>query len=123
MRHKREISTIARLKEEAQARNKSKHSMRAHRIRKSNRNQESSHDNTREMQPRFLAPRACAAIHEIGNNTSQRTKHDIQQAEHSCPATGTGLSEVFEVLEIIRAENGIDGEFGAEGAEVAGGDD
>lgn len=67
----------------------------------------------------FLAPDTGAGVDGVGEETAKGAEDDVQETEHGGPATGAGLTECFEVLEIVGAEDGVDRQFGAEGAEVA----
>lgn len=76
------------------------------------------------MEPNLLRPdTTCLSIEEIGDDTTERTEHDVEETKHCCPSSGTGLAELGEVLEVVGTEDGVDGEFGTEGAEVAEGND
>ena len=67
----------------------------------------------------LLAPDAGAGVDGVGEETAEGAEDDVQETEHGGPATGAGLTEGFEVLEVVGTEDGVDRQFGAEGAEVA----
>lgn len=47
----------------------------------------------------------------------------IEQSEHGGPTAGRRLSQFRELVEVVFAQNGIDGEFGSERVEIAGATD
>ena len=76
------------------------------------------HDGVR-VDEALLPPDTGAGVDGVGYETAEGAEHDVQETEHGGPATGAGLTERFEVLEVVGAQDGVDGQFGAEGAEVA----
>jgi hypothetical protein len=58
-------------------------------------------------------------VDEISNDTTSRAEEDVEKTEHRSPVTASCLSEVGEVLEVVGSEDGVDGEFTSERAEVA----
>lgn len=40
---------------------------------------------------------------------------NIEQAKHAAPSTRAGLAEVWEVLEVVRCDVAVDGEFTVSG--------
>ena len=84
---------------------------------------EGTGDDAKGVQEVFFAPDAGAAVDEIGEYAAGGSEDDVEQTEHGGPAAGTSLAERFEVFEIVGAEDGIDGELGTEGTEVAAGCD
>ena len=51
----------------------------------------------------FLAPDTGAGVDGVGQETAGGTERDVQQTKHGSPATGAGLTERFEVLEVVGA--------------------
>ena len=87
-------------------------------------NEESSRDDGEGMDEIFLAPDARALVDGVGEETTGGAGDDIEKAEHCGPAPGAGLAQLGEVLNVVCAEDGVDGKLGAEGAEVgAAGDE
>jgi len=82
--------------------------------------EEASGDDSQRVQPNLLAPdRASFLLDDIGDGSSERSEHNVEKTKHGGPATGTCLTKLGEVLEVVAPQNRVDGKFGAEGAEVA----
>lgn len=120
MRHKREIGTVASLEKECHRGHEPEHGGMGVGIEDPDRDLESTSDDAECMQKDLLAPDLTRlGVEEIGHQASRRTTDDVQKTEHSSPATGTSLAEGLEVLKVVASEDGVDGQLGAEGAEVA----
>ena len=70
------------------------------------------------MDEDLLAPDAEMGINRIGDETTSWAERNVQETEHGGPTARAGLSQDFEVLQIVVAEDGVDGQFSAEGAEI-----
>ena len=123
MRHQRKIRTIARLEEKRHASHKTKHGILIVGIRHADGDQKRTHDDRQAMKQKLLAPNTSAAIQTIRNNTAERSKHNIEQAEHSGPVPRAGLTEGREVELVVSTEDAVDSELSAERAEVATSED
>jgi len=77
-----------------------------------------------KVDPQLLRPQiaVCCDVDPVSDETSKRTRDNIEEAEHGCPATRLCLAEVGEVLEVVCAEDGVDGKLGTERVEVAEGE-
>lgn len=67
----------------------------------------------------LLAPDAGAGVDEVGEEAADGPEGDVEEAEHGGPAPGARLAQRLEVLDVVGAQDGVDGQLGAEGAEVA----
>lgn len=120
VRDKSKVCAIASFEKERHSSHESEHGGVRLGVEDADCDLESTADDTQGVEPYFLVPHAaCLAVDEIGDEATCGTEDDVQEAEHCCPATGTGLKELGEVVEIVGAENGVDGELSTEGAEVA----
>lgn len=119
MRHEREIRAIARIHEEGHASHKPEHRVLVMRVCKADSDEEDAADDGHEVDPDLLAPDVAVAVDDVGDDAAGGAEGHVEEAEHGRPAPGAGLLEIGEVLGVVGAEDGVDGELGAEGAEVA----
>ena len=118
MWHKTEIRPVARLQEKRHPSHEPKHGIPRTGVRGANRNEKNTGDDGQGMDQDLLAPHACSRVDEIAYHTSQGSEHDVQKTEHGGPIAAAALLEGWEILEVVRAEDAVDSEFGAKGAEV-----
>lgn len=119
MRHKREVGTIASLKEERHTSHEAEHGGVGLGIKNTDRDLESTSDDTKRVKPDLLAVDLTRLpVEEIRDHTTERTEHDVQETKHGCPASCAGLAERLEVLQVVSAEDGVDGKLSAERAEI-----
>lgn len=70
------------------------------------------------MQPGFLSPqRTRPSVDDIAHDTPDGTKDGVQDTEDSSVIPGHGLAHI-QMAGVVRAEDGVDREFGAESARV-----
>lgn len=119
MRHQPEIRPVARFQEKGHARHEPKHGILVLRIRQADGNQEYAGEDGYAMDEKLLAPYARPRVDEVAEHASQRAEDDVEETEHGRPVAAPTLLEGREVLDVVCAEDAVDGEFGAEGAEVS----
>lgn len=122
MRHKRKVGAIACLEENSHESNKPHHSAKVFRVKHTDDNQKDTRQNADEMDPELLSPQVMVRplVNQVADEATKGARDNVQQAEHSGPSPRVRLSQVLEVLEVVGTEDGIDSEFAAEGAHVAG---
>ena len=123
VRHEREIRSVATFEEKRHAGDEAEHGALVVRVDEPDGDEEGTGDDTVRVDEHFLAPDAGVRVDEVGNDAAERAEEDVQEAEHGGPPTGAGLAEFGEVLDVIGAEDGVDGQLAAEGVEVAAGQD
>lgn len=121
MRHKGKVSAVACLQEDGHQCDQAHHGVELLRIKLADDDQKDTRHDADEMDPHLLSPQVVARPFEnqVAEESSSRSSDDVEEAKHGSPTTGCGLSEVWEVLEIVRAEDGIDCELAAERADVS----
>jgi hypothetical protein len=123
VRHESEYRTVGSLEEESHAGNEAEHSALVVRVHDTDGDLEGPADNSKDVLPDLLAPdRSSLLVQEIGNQSTTRTENNVQKTEHGGPATSASLTKLGEVLEVVRAEDGVDSELSTERAEVAEGE-
>ena len=75
------------------------------------------------MDQEFLPPHARPRVYQIAEYASERPESDVEKTEHGGPVAAAALHEVREIFNIVGTEDAVDGEFGAEGAEVSARED
>ena len=58
------------------------------------------------------------AVDDIGDHATCWAKEDVKETEHGGPSPRCSLRERVEVLEVVCAEDGVNGKLTAEGAGV-----
>ena len=119
VRHETEDGAVGALEEEGHAGHETEHGALAVAVLEPDGDLERARDDGVGVDEVFLAPDAGAGVDGVGQEAAERAEGDVQETEHGGPAAGAGLAERFEVLEVVGAEDGVDGQFGAKGAEVA----
>lgn len=123
MRDEREVGAVAALEEEGHAGDEAEHGGRMVRVRQADGDEEAARDDAIGVQQHLLAPDAGAGVNEVGDDAAERTADDVEEAEHGGPVARAGLAEGGEVLHVVGTQDGIDGQFGAERAEIPAGED
>lgn len=119
-----EAGTVAGLEEEGHTGDEAEHGGLGVGVGQADGNLEATADDAEEVEPDLLGPDvAGGTVQNVRDDTAERTEDDVEETKHGSPATGTGLAESLEVLEVVGAENGVDGKLSTEGAHVDGGDD
>ena len=119
--HEGEVSSVAGFEEEGHSRNEAEHRTLIIGVDDANGNEEGAGDEGEGVDQSFLAPHSGSSVQIVGDDASQGSEHDVEETEHGGPVARAGLLELGEVLEVVGAEDGVDGKFGAEGAKVASG--
>ena len=122
MRDESKIRAVPSLQEDCHQRNESHHRIEVLRIKLADDNQEGSRHDANEVNPELLCPQVVSRQLEdqVAEETTRWSGDDVEQAEHGSPATGGGLPKVGEVLQVVRAQDGVDRELAAEGTDVRG---
>ena len=119
VRHEAEDGAVGALEEEGHAGDEAEHGALVLAVGETDGDLEHAGDDGVGVDEVFLAPNAGTGVYGVGEETAKGATCDVQETEHGGPAAGAGLTESFEVLEVVGAEDGVDGQFGAEGTEVA----
>lgn len=119
MRHEAKVGPVTRLEEERHPCHEPEHGALVVGVCQPNCDEEGPRDDSHEVDPCFFAPQACVGVYQIGNDAPERSKGYIEEAEHGRPIAAAGLLKGGEVLDVVRAQDGVDGQLGAKGAEVA----
>ena len=123
MRHKRKDSPVASLEEERHARNQPKHGVHVFGIRRADGDQKGAGNDGKGMNEVLFGPDIGAAVQLVRDEASQRPEDDVQEPKHGCPITAPRLAQRSKVLNVVGAENGVDGQLRAERAKVCARDD
>lgn len=120
MRHKSKVGAIPSFQEDSHEGDETHHSREVFRVELSDYDEEDSGHDADEVDPEFLGPQVAVgpAEDEVGEEAARGARDDVEQTEHGGPLAGRGLAELREVLEVVGAEDGVDGELAAEGADV-----
>jgi len=121
VRYEREVRTITRLKEYGHDRNEADHLAEVVGVHLSNDDAHYTRHNADEVDPELLCPEVATGnlVDKVRNEATERSGNNVQEAEHSCPASRLCLTKGLEVLEVISTKDRVDSEFTTEGAEVA----
>ncbi len=119
VRHEAEDGAIGALEEEGHAGDEAEHRALVVAVCETDGDLERAREDGVGVDEVLLAPDAGAGVEGVGEETAEGAEDDVQEAEHGGPATGARLAKGFEVLDVVGAQDGVDGEFGAKGAEVA----
>lgn len=120
--HDSKVSTVGCIHEDGETSDKSEHGGLIVGVEETDGEHESTHGSTAEADPHLLGPdRVGVVVDDVGNDTSHGAEDDVEETEHGGPATGTSLTELGEVLEVVGADDGVDGELTTEGAGVLSG--
>ena len=119
MRHEAEDGAVGALEEEGEAGNETEHGALIFAVAEADGELKGAGEEQVCVDEVFLSPDAGAGVDGVGEEAANGAEGDVEETEHGGPAAGAGLAEGFEVLEVVGAEDGVDGELGAKGAEVA----
>lgn len=115
-----EVQTVGTLEEECGSGNESEHCRLLVRVYFADDDKEDARDDGIDMQHDLFAPHATGiAIREIADESTQRPGHNVEETKHGSPVSVFLQREFGEVLVIVIAQNAINGQLGAEGAEIA----
>ena len=121
MRHKPEIRAIGALKEDSQAAHKPHHGAHILGVQHTDDDQKHAGDDLVSVQHDLLRPHAVArvAVGKVRDVPAERARDAVEQAEHGGPVAGDLERHPGEVVHVVVAQDAVDAEFRAEGAEVA----
>ena len=122
MRHQRKRQSIRARKEESQPNSHQRnHSPNLPRVHQPDNKQHNPRPNTVNVQQDLLRPHAVArvAVGKVRDVPAERARDAVEQAEHGGPVAGDLERHGGEVVHVVVAQDAVDAEFGAEGAEVA----
>ena len=123
MRHKRIRHAIRAFQKKRQSAHEPEHGALVVAVQLADDDEERAHDETERVEQRLLRPDGPAkrVIRGVGDEAAEGPAHDVQEPEHGGPVPGfLGRQRRVELRAVVVAEDGVDGELGAEGAEVAG---
>ena len=117
-----EVGTVAGFEEDSHDGDQTDHLAEVRGIELADDDEEDAGHDADEVDPHLLCPEVvvCPLVDQVADEAASRASDDVEKTEHGGPATGLRLAEILEVLEVVRAEDGVDGEFAAERADVAG---
>ena len=107
--HEAEDGAVGALEEEGHARDEAEHGALVVAVGEADGDLERAGDDGIRVDEVLLAPDAGAGVDGVGEESARGPAHDVQQTEHGGPAAGARLAEGFEVLEVVGAEDGVDG--------------
>ena len=119
VRHEAEDGAVGALEEEGEAGDEAEHGALVVAVLQADGDFEGAGEEDVAVDEVLLAPDAGAGVDGVGDQAADGAEGDVQETEHGGPAAGAGLPESFEVLDVVGAQDGIDGQLGAKGAEVA----
>lgn len=120
MWNERKVGSVAGLEEDSHERDEAHHGVEIVRVQLTDDDEADAADHADEVNPHLLCPEIVigSTEDEICDEATGGAAHNVEEAEHGCPAARFGLAEVFEVLEVVCAEDRVDGELTAERAKV-----
>jgi len=105
VRYKRVIGPIATFEEEGHTSDESEHGARVLGVGETNGNEESTSDDSVDVDERLLSPHTRAAVQEIGENPTSWPEHNVEQTKHGSPSSSPSLSKRGEVLQVVGTED------------------
>ena len=116
--HEREIGAVARFEEEGHTGDEAEHGAVGMGIGETDGDEEGTSEDGEHVDEDLLAPDVGVAVDEVGDDASQGPEDDVEEAEHGRPLPRAGLFQRGEVFHVVGAQDGVDGQLSAEGAEV-----
>lgn len=120
VRDEREVGAVAGLEEDGHERHEPDHRRQVVRVRAPDHDEQGPRHAPADDDPRLLGPDAAPRrpVQRVGRHAAERARDDVEEPEHGGPVGRVGLAERREVLGVVRAEDGVDGELAAERAHV-----
>ena len=118
MGHERVVRAIAGFEEERHAGDQTKHGTLRMGVGEPDGDEKGAGDDGEEVDEVFLPPDIALLVDEVGDHPAHRSEDNVEEAEHGGPVAGAGLAELGKVLDVIGAEDGVDGQFRTKGAEI-----
>lgn len=121
VRHEGEVGAVAGLEEDGHERHEAVERRQVVRVRLSDHDEQDAGQDAARVHPDLLEPEAVArhVVQEVGDDAAQGPGDEVEKPKHGGPVGGLGLAQGGEVLQIVRRQDGVDGELAAEGARVA----
>lgn len=118
--YKSKVGTVTSLEEDGHDSDETNHLVQLVGIELADDDEEDTGHDTNKVDPELLGPQAALGplVDQVTDKTAKWAGDDVEKTEHGCPATGGCLAKVGEVLKVVCAEDGVDGQFTTEGAEV-----
>ncbi|KAA8576641.1 hypothetical protein EYC84_006730 [Monilinia fructicola] len=124
VRHEGEVGAVAGFEEEAHAGDQGEHGGGGLGVCEADGEEEGAGEEAEGEEVQFLGLDVVrAVVEEVGEHAAEGAEDDVEEAEGGGVAAAAGFAEGGEVVEVVGAEDAVDCELGAEGAEVAGGDE
>ena len=117
--HEAEDGAVGALEEEGEAGDETEHGALLVAVGEADGEFEDAGEDRVSVDEVLFAPDAGAGVDPVGEEAADGPEGDVEETEHGGPAAGARLTEGFEVLDVVGAQDGVDGELGAKGAEVA----
>ena len=117
--HEAEDGAVGALEEEGEAGHEAEHGALLVAVRQADGELEDARQDGVRVHEVLFAPDAGAGVDGVGEEAADGPEGHVEEAEHGRPAPGARLAEGLEVLDVVGAQDGVDGELGAKGAEVA----
>lgn len=120
MGYQGEVRAVAGFQEDGHTGDKAEHGARVVGVNDADDNKQGARDDAQEVNPELLDPETGPPLEQdIGDDATKRASDHIQKTEHCSPLSRGGLVELREVLPVIPAQNGVDGQLSTEGIEIA----
>lgn len=103
------VGAVAGFEEKGHTGNQAKHGALLMGVGEANGDEECAGDDGEEVDEVFLAPHVGFSIDEVGNDAAQRSERDVEQPKHGGPIASAGLAELREILDVVGAEDGVNG--------------
>ncbi|EGX94031.1 hypothetical protein CCM_02302 [Cordyceps militaris CM01] len=127
VRHERKVGAVARLDEDGGERHEpdecaQRHAARRRRVHAAGDDEQRAAEHAARRDPQLLPPQVAAAlaVEYVGDDAAEGPRDDVEEAKDGGAVAGRGLREVREVVLVVGAEDGVDGELAAKGARVRG---
>lgn len=117
--HEAEDGAVGALEEEGEAGDEAEHGALVVAVGEADGDLEGAGQDRVRVHEVLFAPDARAGVDGVGEEAADGPEGDVEEAEHGGPAAGPRLAEGLEVLDVVGAQDGVDGQLGAKGAEVA----
>lgn len=121
VRHEREVGAVAGLEEDGHEGDQAKHlGRRVVRVDAADDDEQRARDASAQHDPELLAPQVVARRleDEVADDAAEGPRDKVEEAEHGGPVGRARLAQPGEVLEVVGAQDRVDGQLAAKGAEV-----
>lgn len=121
VRHEREVGAVAGLEEDGHEGDQAEDlGGRVVRVDAADDDEQGARDAPAQHDPELLAPQVVARRLEdqVADDAAEGPRDKVEEAEHGGPVGRARLAQAGEVLEVVGAQDRVDGQLAAEGAEV-----